>query len=90
VAHVRRDDHRSASSPAGRWIFHVVLRDGSLFGGRDAAELAPLIPMATNVFVRRGSSGELIFISDANGDATRIIDLRKFQPLIWTRVPTTP
>jgi hypothetical protein len=72
------------------WIFHVVLRDGSLFGGRDAAALAPLVPMASNAFVRRGVLGELIFISDGSGNPTRIVDLRKFQPLIWTRAPTTP
>ena len=63
-----------------------MLREGNLFGGRDTNKLALLIPMASNVFVRKGALGELIFISDEEGKATRIVDLRKFQPLIWTRV----
>src|SRR5262245_46356146 len=72
------------------WTFHVVLRDGNLFGGRNANKLELLIPMASNVFVRQGALGELIFVSDKDGTATRIVDLRKFQPLVWTRVPPQP
>jgi hypothetical protein len=72
------------------WTFHVVLRDGNLFGGRDPNKLAPLIPMASNVFVRKGALGELIFISDTDGNPARIVDLRKFQPLIWTRIARQP
>src|SRR5262245_52486806 len=44
--------------PSG-WAFHVVMRDGNLFGGRDPNQLAPLIPIASNVFVRKGALGEL-------------------------------
>jgi len=72
------------------WTFHVVLQDGNLFGGRDANKLALLIPMASNVFVRQGALGELIFVTDKDGNATRIVDLRKFQPLIWTRLAPQP
>lgn len=71
--------------PAG-WTFHVVLRDGNLVAGRDLSRLAPLIPIAPNVFVRKGMLGELIFVSDKDGNTTRIVDFRKFQPLVWTRV----
>jgi len=68
------------------WTFTVELRDGKLWGGRDPAKLSPLVPMAPNVFVVSGKLGEWIFVTDETGKATRIVDLRKFEPLIWTRV----
>ena len=71
--------------PAG-WVFHVVFRDGALFAGRDPDKLLPMIPIGSNVFVRKGVLGELVFVADARGNAARIVDLRKFQPLIWTRI----
>jgi len=71
--------------PAG-WTLYVVLRDGGLLAGRDPNKLAPLIPLASNVFVRQGSLGEFIFVSDKEGNAAGIVDFRKFQPLIWTPV----
>ena len=67
--------------PAG-WTLYVVLRDGNLLAGRDPNKLAPLIPLASNVFVTNGALGELIFVSDTEGKATRIVDFRKFRPLI--------
>jgi hypothetical protein len=69
------------------WKLHVVLRDGELFAGRDPNKLRALIPLGSNVFVRKGLLGELIFVTE-QGDpkASRIVDFRKFEPLIWTRV----
>src|SRR5262245_51970921 len=69
------------------WAFHVGLREGNLFGGRDPNQLAPLIPIGSNVFVRKGTLGELIFVDDKDGNVAHLVELRKFQPLIWTRVP---
>lgn len=68
------------------WKLHVVLRDGSLSAGRDPNNLRPLIPLAPSVFVRKGALGELIFVVDKDGKASRIVEFRKFEPLIWTRV----
>ena len=68
------------------WTFNVVLRDGELFGGRDPNKLRPLIPLAANVFVAKGVPGERIFVVDKNGKASKMVDFRKFQPLIWQRV----
>jgi len=68
------------------WTFHVVLRDGKLLGGRDPAKLRPLIPMTSDAFALQGSLGEWLFATDKNGKATHIVDLRKFETLIWTRV----
>lgn len=72
------------------WTFTVELRDGKLWGGRDAAKLSPLVPVAPNVFVVSGRLGEWIFVTDESGKATKIVDLRKFEPLIWTRVAAAP
>ncbi|HEX6731708.1 MAG TPA: hypothetical protein VF074_16905, partial [Pyrinomonadaceae bacterium] len=68
------------------WTFNVVLRNGELFGGRDLNKLRPLIPLAENVFVSSGVPGEKIFIMEKNGKASRLVDFRKFQPLIWKRI----
>lgn len=70
------------------WIFNVVLKDGQLYGGRDPSQLRRMIPMAENVFVREGTLGEWIFALDSHGKPTRIVDLRKFEPLIWNPLPS--
>lgn len=68
------------------WTFTVELRDGALWGGRDPKKLQRLIPLAPDAFVVSGALGDWIFVSDAHGRATHIVELRKFEPLIWTRV----
>ena len=68
------------------WTFHVVLQDGKLLGGRDPKKLRLLIPMAPNVFVVKGTLGEWIFVPGDAGKASKIVALRKFEPLVWTRV----
>jgi hypothetical protein len=73
-------------SPGG-WELTVELRDGVLYGGRGSRDaLRRLIPLAPNVFVRSGSLGEWIFVADPRGRATRIVQFRKFEPLVWSRV----
>jgi hypothetical protein len=71
------------------WTFHVVYRDGKLFGGRDPAKLKPLIPLTSDAFVLQGSLGEWMFASNQDGKATHILNLRKFEPLVWTRISDT-
>ena len=68
------------------WTFHVVLRDGQLFGGRDPAKLKRFIPLTPDAFVLQGSLGEWLFVVGPDGKAMRIVDFRKFEPLVWTRV----
>jgi hypothetical protein len=68
------------------WTFHVELRDGQLVGGRDPKALRPLIPMTPTAFILKGSLGEWLFVTDARGKGIRIVNLRKFEPLVWTRV----
>lgn len=65
----------------------MELCDGALYGGRGSRDdLRRLIPLAPNVFVRSGSLGEWIFVTDERGRATRIVQLHKFEPLVWSRV----
>ena len=69
------------------WIFHVVLRDGALYGGRDPDKLKRFIPLTPDAFVLEGTLGDWLFVVGADGRATRIVGLRKFEPLVWTRIP---
>jgi len=50
----------------------------------------PLIPLAPDVFALSGSLGEWMFVTGANGRATRIVAIRKTQALVWTRVESKP
>lgn len=68
------------------WKLNVTLRDGELWAGRSPDKMKLLIPLAPNVFVRKGLLGELIFVTDKTGKASKIVDYRKFEPLIWTRL----
>ncbi len=72
------------------WTFHVELRDRQLYGGRDPKKLKPLVPLAPDTFVLSGSLGDLIFVSDPSGRVTHILELRKFEPLVWTRIDAAP
>ena len=70
------------------WTFFVELRDGRLYGGRDPKKLQPLVPLTPDAFVVPGSLGEWLFVVE-NGKAARILNLRKFAVLVWTRVEGT-
>jgi hypothetical protein len=71
------------------WTFTVELRDGKLYGGRDPKSLRPFIPLTPDAFVLSGRLGEWIFVSE-NGRAVRILNFRKFEPLVWSRVDDRP
>ena len=68
------------------WTLHVELRDGMLYGGRDPAKLRRFIPLTPTSFVLQGSLGEWLFVVERDGKASRIVDFRKFEPLVWTRI----
>ena len=68
------------------WKFHVSLRDGQLYGGTDPNALKRLIPLTPNAFVREGTLGEWLFVQGPDAKATSILNFRKFEPLVWTRV----
>jgi hypothetical protein len=68
------------------WMFRVELRGETLYGGRDPARLRPFIPLTPAAFILRGSLGEWVFVVGGDGRASRIVELRKFEPLVWNRV----
>jgi len=67
------------------WTFTVALREGTLYGGRDPNALRPFIPLAPDAFVLSGRLGEWIFVT-GEGGVSHILNFRKFEPLVWTRV----
>jgi hypothetical protein len=71
------------------WTFTVELRDGLLYGGRDPKKLRSLIPLTPDAFVLSGSLGEWIFVTE-KGAVTHVLNFRKFEPLVWTRVDAPP
>lgn len=71
------------------WTFTVELRNGRLWGGRDPTKLRPLIPLTSHAFVLSGSLGEWHFVIE-DERAARILNMRKFAPLVWTRVDGDP
>jgi len=71
------------------WTFTVELRDGKLYGGRDPKSLRLLIPLTPDSFVVAGRLGEWLFVTE-NGKGVRIVNFRKFEPLVWTRVDDAP
>jgi uncharacterized protein DUF4440 len=71
------------------WTFHVELRGGTLYGGRDPAKLRPFIPLAPTSFALTGSLGEWLFVVSKNGRAVHVVELRKFEPLVWSRMDRT-
>ncbi len=72
------------------WTFHVVLQGGTLYGGRDPQKLKPFVPLTPDAFTLQGSLGEWLFVLDRDGKASHIVDLRKFETLIWSRISDTP
>jgi hypothetical protein len=70
--------------PAG-WTFKVALKDGALVGGREGSTPRPLVPLSPTAFVQQGRLGEWLFVVE-DGRATRIVNVRKFAVLVWTRV----
>jgi hypothetical protein len=76
--------------PPDGWTFTVELRNGELWGGRDPQRMRRMIPLTSDAFVQQGGLGEWIFARDAQGQVTHILDFRKFEPLVWTRVVEKP
>jgi ketosteroid isomerase-like protein len=70
------------------WTLTVELRDGELYAGRDPKKLRRLIPLTPDAFVVSGSLGEWVFVVE-NGKGARIVNLRKFAVLVWSRVEAT-
>jgi hypothetical protein len=68
------------------WKFRVTLREGQLYGAMNESAPRRLIPLTPTAFVREGTLGEWLFVIGPDKRSTRIVDFRKFEPLVWTRV----
>jgi hypothetical protein len=74
------------------WIVRITLRDGNLYSSTDRdrsgrfGKPRRLIPLTPDAFTAEGSLGEWLFVIDRDGKSSRIVDFRKFEPLVWTRV----
>lgn len=58
--------------------YHVYLRDGTLFGGRDEKSATKLIPLSPLVFFQSGSIHTMIFVKDAKGAITEVREVHKY------------
>ena len=77
---------RRVPSPARRVDLHRrAARRGALRWSRSEEAASPSIPLRRNAFVVSGGLGEWLFVTDEQGKV-RILDFRKFEPLVWTRV----
>lgn len=69
---------------------YTIERRGSVaYGRRDARPEEELVAASDSTFFRKGTTrGEKIFVRDAKGHVTKMIDRRDNNDLVWTRVPS--
>ena len=68
--------------------YHVFIRDGTLYGGRDAKTATRLIPLAPLVFFQQGSIHTMIFVADRRGAITEVRELHKYNEVRMRRLRT--
>lgn len=78
--------YRISGDRTGRG-YHVYLRGGTLFGGRDERSATELIPLSPLVFFQKGSIHTMIFVQDAAGAVTEVREVHKYNELVMQRVP---
>ena len=66
--------------------YHVWLRDGALYGGKDPAKATRLIPLAPLVFFQQGSIHLMVFVRDHSGAVSQVRELHKYNEVIMKRV----
>lgn len=65
--------------------YHVWLRDGALYGGKDPARATRLIPLAPLVFFQQGSIHLMVFVRDHSGVVSQVRELHKYNEVIMKR-----
>ncbi len=68
--------------------YMVRVREGKLFGGRNETSLKEMIALSPLVFVPRGGIYPQIFVLDASGKASRLVQYHKFEEIVQKRVET--
>jgi hypothetical protein len=66
--------------------YHVYLRSGALFGGRDEKSATRLIPLSPLVFFQSGSIHTMIFVPDGKGGIAEVREVHKYNELSMQRV----
>ena len=75
-------------SPDSKSGYHVYLREGSLFGGRDEQSATALIPLSPLVYFQSGSIHTMIFVPDGKGGIAEVREVHKYNELSMKRVGT--
>jgi hypothetical protein len=65
------------------------MREGALYGGRDAQTATLLIPLAPLAFFQKGSIHLMIFVPDKSGAITEVRELHKYNEVRMKRVLNT-
>jgi hypothetical protein len=65
--------------------YQVFVRDGALYGGRDAKSATRLIPLAPLVFYQQGSIHIMVFVQDQQGEVNEVRELHKYNEVRMTR-----
>jgi hypothetical protein len=66
--------------------YHVFMRQGALYGGRDSKSATWLIPLAPLVFFQQGSIHVMVFVRDSHGAVTELRELHKYNEVRMLRL----
>jgi len=67
--------------------YTITIEDGKLMGQRTGRAKEELLPADENTFFPKGTvRGEKVFVRDASGRVTRMLDRRENNDLVWKRV----
>ena len=67
--------------------YSITLESDKLMGQRSGRAKEELLPADENTFFAKGTTrGEKVFVRDANGRATTMLDRRENNDLVWKRV----
>lgn len=66
--------------------YTITLEDGKLLGQRTGRAKEELLPADENTWFPKGTTrGEKVFVQDANGRVTKMLDRRENNDLVWNR-----
>jgi hypothetical protein len=67
--------------------YTISLEGGKLMGQRTGRAKEELLPADNNTFFRKGTiRGEKVFVRDANGRVTQMLDRRENNDLVWKKI----
>jgi len=67
--------------------YTITIEDGKLMGQRTGREKEELLPADANTFFPKGTvRGEKVFVRDASGRPTQMLDRRENNDLVWKKV----